>query len=499
MRQPISFSMNPFEPIIPLPELTPDEYVNSFDEAFELAPLKPRGGPRVAALLERRVTDARRRWSAAAPGTENAVLNSVRERGVGIVGAGLMGISIAAAFVNAEITVLSCDKIAVARENAPGRVAEELETLRRNRVGVDASKDRKSEDLVAQYFRTTDALAEVATLPVVIEAIPEKTRLKQVLYRQLEANAKAKLPLFTNTSSLTIEELSATLPREDEDKHTSASRLTSFHFFHPAAKRQPVEIAVGSSATPETIAQAVALTRLIGKKPMVVGDGPGFLVNRILQTYLNEALVALDEGSSPAAIENAARRFGMEGAPLRVIDEIGVDVTMHSGASFLKAFPDRLGVSEILMELVRRDYLGRKTKHGFYRYASQSSWAEDATLSLTRAEIDELLGPRNSAAPETPEEFHTEEALALRFAIAMFFEAFRIVEDGIVGSLRESDAALVEALGFPAEKGGVCYWAFSFGVEKILAVAKKFEVLGPRFKAPELLIEVAARLRKSTS
>ena len=268
---------------------------------------------------------------AAAPGTENAG-NSVRERGVGMSAPyGFDRGGVCQRGVRSSLAIRS-----PWRENAPGRsrksenaFATASESTRR-RIG--------SRGPGRAIFRTTDALAEVATLPVVIEAIPEKTRLKQVLYRQLEANAKAKLPLFTNTSSLTIEELSATLPREDEDKHTSASRLTSFHFFHPAAKRQPVEIAVGSSATPETIAQAVALTRLIGKIPMVVGDGPGFLVNRILQTYLNEALVALDEGSSPAAIENAARRFGMEGAPLRVIDEIGVDVTMHSDA-FLKRCP----------------------------------------------------------------------------------------------------------------------------------------------------------------
>lgn len=482
-----------------LDALSPDDYLRSFDDAFLRpdATLEAAGAdPRVEALVTPPDANAARRHSAADSDDADAFAERARREGVGIAGAGLMGISIAAAFVNAEFPVLSYDTFEAARVSAPDRLAAELATLRRNAGDAlpdpDAEASRVAE-LVERFYRATGELTELAARPVVVESTPEKPRLKAKLYKQLDAAAAAKLLLLTNTSSLTIGELAAALPDESAGRPTSAARFAGFHFFHPATKRRPVEIAIGASTSPETAARAKALGKAIHKLPMVVGDAPGFLVNRLLQAYLNEALAALDEGVDAQIIEDAMRRFGMEGAPLRVIDEIGADVALHSGWSFYKAFPERTHDSAILPALVRAERLGRKSQRGFYRYESRRSWADDATLDADRTVLAELAGPDVFAAAAGPVDprFQTPDALALRAAVSIFFEACRLVDEGVAPTLREADAGLVLALGFPPAKGGICYWAFAFGLRKLLRAAKELEPLGKRFEAPGLALRLA--------
>lgn len=494
--QPSPAFPSPFDPIESLPGMTPGDYAarcGSTDSRVDAATFQD---ARVAALFEERATFAWRRFRDG-QGGEDAFLRDVRERGVGIAGAGLMGISIAASFLDAEIPTTLYDPLERARVSAPERARQELKTLRQN-TGEALDDDTKEAELlnrrVSKYLNVTDRLDDVASSPVVVESTPEKPRLKAKLYRELEARSvpNAPITLLTNTSSLTLAELSATLPRDDEGKNTSAARFASFHFFHPATKRRPVEIAVGADTSGETARRAKALADAIGRIPMIVGDSPGFLVNRLLQAYLGEALAALDEGVDAARLENACLRFGMEGAPLRIIDEIGADVSLHAGWSFFKAFPNRSLDSAILPGLVRAERLGRKTRRGFYRYEGSVSWRDDATLDADSATLQALAAPNAfPAIPDVPAKFHTDEALVLRFLIATLFEAARLVEEAVVRSLREADAALVLALGFPQDKGGICYWSLAFGLERLLAVARELAPLGARFDPPTALTKLA--------
>ena len=187
----------------------------------------------------------------------------------------------------------------------------------------------------------------------------------------------------------------------------------------------------------------------------------------------------------------------MKGAPLRIIDEIGVDVAIHSGQSFYKAFPERTHVSTILPGLLRAERYGRKTRHGFYRYGSSVGWHDDATLDADRETLRRLADPTIGSISENVDpRFHTDEALGLRSALVVLFEAARLVEEGVIGSFRDADAGLVLALGAPQERGGICYWALSFGLDLLLSAAKEFEPLGARFKAPELLVKLSEELRR---
>ena len=491
---------SPFAAPEPLSGLDPSDYVAGFSQPEASGGVPQSDDPRVTALFRRKQTFANKRFRAAKASRNDlrAFVSDVRNQGVGVAGAGVMGVSIAAAFLNARVPVLARDPAKAACDSARSRVTRELLELRW--YSGEALENAEEEetlvvDRVAEFFRVTQDLEALAAKPVVIESATEKPKLKAKFYHQLEDAATTSILLLTNTSSPTIAELSEALPRDEEDKHTSVSRFAGFHFFNPVTRRRPVEIAVGAQTSPETIARAVSLGREINKLPMVVGDSPGFLVNRLLQAFLNEALAELDEGVPAERVEALSRRFGMKVPPLRVIDEIGVDVAMLSGKSFYKAFPERTHVSTILPGLLRAERYGRKTRHGFYRYESRSGWQDDATFDADRETLRRLADPTIGSIVENVDpRLHTDEALGLRSALVILFEAARLVEEGVVGSLRDVDAGLVLALGAPRDRGGICYWALSFGLDILLEAAKEFEPLGARFKAPELLVKLSEEL-----
>lgn len=421
-----------------------------------------------------------------------------RERGVGVAGAGLMGVSIAAAFLGAGFPVLAFDSFPTALETTPKRIETELAEQRRRR-GVAASdpatERRLVSEIVAAGLTTSDSFDELATRPVVVETIPEKIKIKSKFYKRLAQTATAPILLTSNTSSICVSELAAALPRAAENPNVNGSRFCGFHFFHPVCRRSLVEVMRGVETASETVAETAALGTAIFKTPIVVGDGPGFLVNRLLQPYLNEGLALLEEGVSAERVETVCRRFGFEAGPLRIMDEIGLDVSLHAGWTFLKAFPDRTTNSALLPELTRRERLGRKTRRGFYRFESGTNWADDATLDLDADAIAEILAGKSFASGAKPVDVGAKDAsdeeLALRIATAILFEGARLVEDGIVETFREADAGLVLALGFPPEKGGIFYWAAAFGLRRILEAAERWAGAGARFVAPETLRRLA--------
>lgn len=471
-------------PTAPLPGCAPTTYAARLDDP---AYAPPAIDPCVSALYDRAWTPSMMKLASSAEHDDarDAFFARVEKEGVGVAGAGLMGISIAASFVNAGIAVLSRDLSEEAAASAPERLERELAALRVNQgqaLADPAAEAQTIRDLVARYFRASTDVAELAARPVVVESVPEKAKIKAKTYREIEKSAAQPLLLLTNTSSLTVAELAATLPEESEGRAVSRERFASFHFFHPAAKRRPVEIAVGTSTSPETTRRAYLLAKRIARVPFVVGDSHGFLVNRLLQAYLNEALALVEDGFSADALENAAIRWGMEAPPLRIIDEIGCDVSLHSGWSFLKAFPERTCASNLLPDLCREGRLGRKTQRGFYVYDSRAPWKNDAASSPDK-ELAQFRGAPVQAGAEPPFD---------RLLLATLLEAGRLVDERVVGSLRECDAALVLALGFPPQRGGLCYWALSFGLKSLLERCGELaDQQGARFIPPAILRRIA--------
>ncbi len=351
----------------------------------------------------------------------------------------MMGCAIAASHLRCGFRVILCDNATEMLESAPQRIAEELRL------------QNCTFDEMLLHCSTT--LESVRPCPILIETITEKLRLKQKLYDRLfqvvsrthqgeypsHSLAKGRYLLFTNTSTIAISKLAQNLPEEWR------RCFCGFHFFHPVRANSLLEIIPGRDTATETIEWACHHAKRIAKRPIVVGDGPGFLVNRILNPYLVVAQQLLHEGVPMQRIELAATNFGMRMGPFRIMDEIGLDVVLHAGWVLHKSFPDRVPELPLLLKLVDLRRLGRKTGRGFMLYDNAVSW--------NGAGLPDPELPLQVEAIEM-----TETEIQRRLFYAMYEEALRCRDDGVIADLADADVASVEALGFPRKKGGIVSW-----------------------------------------
>ena len=239
-----------------------------------------------------------------------------------------------------------------------------------------------------------------------------------------------------------------------------ASRFCGMHFFHPVRQRPLVEVVRGPETSDLTIATVAAHVRRIERLPIVVWDGPGFVANRLLFPLLGEALELLREGVPPERIDQSAAEFGMAIGPLRLMDEIGLDTTLQAGWVLSTAFPERVAPSPLLVSLVKAGRLGRKTGAGFFSYREADHSPEQDAGDQALAEI---IAPWITPTPQGP-----RASLAFRLVTPMLLEATRLLEEKKVRDPREIDLTVLFGLGFPAEKGGLLWWADTLGAEQIV-------------------------------
>jgi len=355
---------------------------------------------------------------------------------IGILGAGQMGVAIAAAFLRWRFSVTLFDTSQEAVDSAKSRVEAELAL---------AGSDTQNIAEIVRLLCCTDSPTEACRASMVIETVTEKLRAKGKLYAQIAPLLDDSTLLTSNTSTISIDELAATLPKEGD----LASRFCGFHFFHPVRERSLIEIIRGRATSQTTLERATQLATAIDKTPLLVNNGPGFVVNRLLNAYLSGALQLLTEGATIRQIDDAAIRFGMAMGPFRIMDEIGLDVTLHGGWVLHKAFPDRVEPSPILLELIREEHLGRKTGSGFYCYKSTTMW--DTTVVdnefLNRQIAEKYYNGSTSSLPLV-----NDEMIITRTVGEMFREGHRILDDGIANSSAEIELAAVLGLGFPKKR-----------------------------------------------
>ncbi len=389
---------------------------------------------------------------------------------VGIIGAGLMGTAIAAANLKAGIPVTLCDVQPAALDAAPGRIAAELAHQASSGMPAPAQE-------VDRLVTVTSDLARLASCGLIIESVVEDLEAKRRLYLDLLPHIQPGALLASNTSTIPIRRLAADLP--------CADRFCGIHFFHPVRDRSLVEIIRGHATREAALATAAGYVRAIEKMPIVVEDGPGFLVNRLLVPYLNEALEMLLDGASIGAIETAATGFGMAMGPLRVIDEIGLDTTFRAGRVLWEAFPQRVVASPLLVMLIKKGRLGRKTGAGFFAYPSQTSWEGPG-------EEDPDVVQLVATWRRCDREFSAAEIVD-RLLLPMVIEASRLLEEGKVSDPRAIDLAVLFGLGFPAARGGLLYWASQLGAGDVTRRLASLAPLGDRFHPTPLLLAMARR------
>src|SRR5262249_37153832 len=267
---------------------------------------------------------------------------------VRVVGAGVMGGDIAAWCAMRGLTVTLQDQSPERIAPAMKRAADLFKRRLRDKPRVRDALDRLIPDTAGDGARHAD---------VIIEAIFENLEAKRELFAKLEAAARPDAVLASNTSSLKLAEIGANFK--------NPSRLVGIHFFTPVAQLQLVEVVNGSSTDPEVAKKAAAFVRQIDKLPLPVKDSPGFLVNRVLGPYIDQALRLIDEGVAAETLDAAAVAFGMPMGPIELADTVGLDICLAVGKELAAGHAE---VPKKLAELVAAGYLGRKSGHGFYQW-----------------------------------------------------------------------------------------------------------------------------------
>jgi 3-hydroxyacyl-CoA dehydrogenase/enoyl-CoA hydratase/3-hydroxybutyryl-CoA epimerase len=343
---------------------------------------------------------------------------------VHVVGAGTMGGDIAAWCALRGLTVTLQDQSALRLAPAMGRAAtlfaQRLKDPRRLR---DAT-DRLIPDVAG---------AGVARADVIVEAIFENLDAKRSLFAALEAKAMPTAILATNTSSIPLEDIATAM--------ADPSRLVGLHFFNPVPRMMLVEIVVGKKTRADLVPRAAAFVRQIDKLPLPVKSAPGFLVNRVLAPYLMAAMRCVDEGIAPETVDEAALAFGMPMGPIELADTVGLDICLAVGRMLT---PDAAPPKK-LMELVEAGHLGRKSKRGFYDYASGKP-AKESAGPVPQGLADRLVGP-------------------------FVAEAKSALTEGIVADKDLVDAGAIFGTGFAPFRGGPLHYAEAGGPAPGLATA----------------------------
>ncbi|MEN6405153.1 MAG: 3-hydroxyacyl-CoA dehydrogenase NAD-binding domain-containing protein [Thermoguttaceae bacterium] len=385
---------------------------------------------------------------------------------VGIVGAGQMGTAIAAAHVQHRMPVVILDADPGAMRRATERIAEEL---RRSESHLPW---RRLERLV----RPTPDLAELSGCDLVLEAVAETVAAKSRLFDQMRPHLNGHAIVATNTSTIPLEKLSG--------KIADSSRFCGLHFCHPVRERPLVEIVRGPDTSNATVAEVSAHVRRIDRIALLTSDGPGFVVNRILFPYLSEALAMVGQGVPLGWIERAATEFGMAMGPLRMIDEIGLDTILQAAWVLNAAFPERVVASPLLVSMVKAGRLGRKLGAGFFSYPvghpeDSPGVADPAVEKIVKPWVVEGRCP-------------SQRVTTFRLLLPMVLEATRLLDEGKVRDARDVDLAVLFGLGFPAEQGGLLWWADTLGAGEILETLALIQTSGATVEATPMLRRLAA-------
>ncbi|WP_425616771.1 3-hydroxyacyl-CoA dehydrogenase NAD-binding domain-containing protein [Anatilimnocola sp. NA78] len=394
---------------------------------------------------------------------------------VSVLGAGIMGIGIAAAALRAGLQVRLGDADQARLAGACTDAVQEASYDPASKA-VDPERASQLTANMAAVLSDTD----LAASDVLIEAIIENYEIKVAVLQKLEALQPANAILASNTSSIPISRLGSALQRPD--------RFCGMHFFNPVKRMKLVEVIRGEQTSDDTISAAIALARKLGKMPVVVADGPGFLVNRLLSPYLNESIELLHDGHSPREIDEAAVAYGMPLGPLALYDLVGLDTAFYAGRTMYEAWPDRVRASPILPALIKRKRLGRKSGSGFfaYREAVQEPLDDEGTAQILKQYVR-----REDRLPL--------ELLQDRLLLPMLLEACRVLEEERVRDARDIDLGVIFGLGFPAFRGGILHWAQGLGGAAILRKLEPWRNRGLRYEPPQLVLDWAAGKRQLTA
>lgn len=304
----------------------------------------------------------------------------------------------------------------------------------------------------------------------IVEAAVENLELKHQIFKELEDVVRADAIITSNTSSLTIADMSKSMRHPE--------RFVGTHFFNPVNRMPLVEVVAGQKTSPEVIATAVDICKKLGKTPIVVQDCPGFLVNRIFVMGANEVMHLYQEGAPFEQLEKMMLDFGMPMSPFVLADEVGNDVSYKVNKVFENAYGVRMKTPKVIEIMYDNKLYGRKSGKGFYLY--------DKGEKKRNPDLDKLMNPIRSLNPQL-----TDKEMCDRVMLAMINEAGRCLQEKIVTNPAYLDMAMIMGTGFPPFRGGLLRYADELGIDYVVDQLKRLQQThGERFAPCDYLLEM---------
>ena len=363
-----------------------------------------------------------------------------------VVGGGVMGAGIASLMAEKGLTTRLCDLNQSALDSASithrGDVTKKLKRRRTTLSRANAAIDGMT---------TSIGITGVDSAEVAVEAVAEIMGVKRKVFGDLAKQMPDDAILATNTSSLSVTEMQSTIP--------NPGRVVGMHFFNPVKQMPLVEIVRGDDTSDDTVTRTAALAIQMGKTPVVTKDVPGFLVNRLLGPYLDEAVRLFVDGVSPLRIDRLLLQFGMPMGPFALLDEVGLDIAMHAAESLHEGYGDRMTPCSAIGGMMKPTRRGKKSGRGFFDHTGKGK--------------PELMDDLSSFQTGTSAMALSDEAIIERIVLAMMGEGARAFEERVVATAQEFDLATVFGTGFAPFRGGLLKYADALGAKRVVDLMDK--------------------------
>ncbi|HMQ11648.1 MAG TPA: 3-hydroxyacyl-CoA dehydrogenase NAD-binding domain-containing protein [Oligoflexia bacterium] len=370
---------------------------------------------------------------------------------VAVLGAGVMGGGLAQLFAHKNYHVRLKDIQSHALSKAMS-IANKLFSQLQKRKKI--SEQEKIQKLL--NISPSLEYAGLAKADFVLEAVVENMEIKKSVFDDVVKVAHNDAIIASNTSALSINEMSKSVKK--------SGQFIGMHFFNPVHKMPLVEIIPASKTTQKTLATTYKLALSLGKTPVIVQDSPGFLVNRILGIYLNEALQMAHEGINIAVIDKAIEKFGMPMGPFELLDEVGIDVGYKVGTFLKSQFDYFPAAAKEIEKMIDKNLLGKKSGQGFYLHKQKKQLNKNIPFAQNLSKL-------------------SSQVIQQRLIFVMLNEAARCLEAKIVETARDIDIAMILGTGFPPFRGGLCAYAKSIGLETLNKELKIMSLKhGPQFE-----------------
>ena len=387
----------------------------------------------------------------------------------GVVGSGTMGGGIAMNFANAGIPVIVLDQDEKNLERGIGVIEKNYQMM------VDRGRlSQEMKDGVMSLITPSLNYEDLGDCDIVVEAVYENLELKQEIFKKLDDVVKGDAILASNTSGLDIDAISSVTERPE--------KVVGTHFFSPANIMRLLEIVRGEKTSKETLATIMKLGKIIKKAAVMSLNAPGFIGNRMLFGYTQQANMLLLEGALPNQVDTALESFGMNMGPFRMMDLVGLDLGWRARKLAKLETPLTNKIADALCEQER---FGQKNGKGFYNYSDGSRAPNPAPEN---EEIYVKVAEENGFTRRDI----SDEEIVDRCILGLVNEGAKILEEGVAQRSSDMDIVYINGYGFPIWRGGPMFYANSIGLDKVLEKINKFAEKDQDFWKPaDLLVALA--------